>query len=214
MVDDSSQWNIPDCSGRLDGMDEKIISIIRNGTRSHRLLLLDCVPGHSESIVILIQYSCKILVNVTLPSGSPTWITNSTLAPHSLRCIDVSGMWCFSGDVRIAECRRWKWIDPNTSEGSTYTEVGCWWWLVLPAVHDRYTSSFGFISTVCDVSEVVLGILLLWGMLMKLQKVTVGFVCVLHLEWTGFCWTVFVKSYIGVVTKSWEISILVKFWCK
>jgi len=38
-------------------MDEKIIYVIRNGTRPHRLLLLDRVPGHSESILIFIQYS-------------------------------------------------------------------------------------------------------------------------------------------------------------
>lgn len=65
-------------------MDEKIISIIRNGTQSHRLLLFDHVLGHSEFILVLIQYSCKIAVNVILPSGSRAWITNSTLAPHAL----------------------------------------------------------------------------------------------------------------------------------
>jgi hypothetical protein len=80
-------------------------------------------------------------------------------------------------------------------------------------VHDRYTKSVGFISTVCDVSEGVVGILLLWGMFMKLQNVSVGFVCVRHMEWADCCWMVFVKSYIGVGTKHfWEVSSLAKFW--
>ena len=84
MVGDWSQWDIPDYSRRLDRMNEEVIPIIRSGTRSHRLQLLDCVLGHSEAILILIPYSFKILVIVILPSGSPAWITNSTLAPHLL----------------------------------------------------------------------------------------------------------------------------------
>lgn len=47
-------------------MNEEIIPIIRSGTWSHRLQLLGRVLGHSESILILIPYSFKILVNVIL----------------------------------------------------------------------------------------------------------------------------------------------------
>lgn len=157
---DWSQWDIPDCSGRLDGMDEKIISIIRNGTWSHRLLLLDHVPGHSESILILIHYSFKIL----LPSGSPTLIVNSTLVPHPLALykqifwqLVVFFRWHMDRRVLMMEMNwpQHKWrIHLHWSGLLMMTLTTCCAW----QVHKQF---WWFISTVCEVSEVVVGILLL-----------------------------------------------------
>jgi hypothetical protein len=86
-------------------VDEKVIPIIRNGTWSHSPLILDCVLGHNGSILILIQYSFKILVNVILLLD----LAYGLQIPHwpliHWQCINkVSGKRCFSGDLWVTEC--------------------------------------------------------------------------------------------------------------